>query len=64
MKNITEEEIINKEDHLNDDNSKLPNITNQENPNISQQKISSEKDSQDKKDKSISSIKLKILLVY
>ena len=64
MKNVTEEEIINKEDHLNDDNSKLPNITNQENPNISQQKISSEKDSQDKKDKSISSIKLKITEHY
>ena len=64
MKNILEEDIINKENHLNDDNSKLPNITNQENPNISPQKIPSEKDSQDKKDKSLSSIKLKITEHY
>ena len=65
MKKTSDENLSNKENnHLNEQNSKLPNINNQDNPNISNRKISSDNELQDKKDKSLSSIKLKITEHY
>ena len=66
MKNKLDKNLINKENnHLNNENQKLPNINNSEFfPNISRQKLFSEKDSQDKKEKSNSSIKLKVTEHY
>ena len=66
MKNKLDENLINKENsHLNNENQKLPNINNSEYfPNISRQKLFSEKDSQDKKERSNSSIKLKVTEHY
>ena len=65
MKKASDENLSNKENnHLNEQNSKLPNINNQDNPNISNRKISSDNELQDKKDKSLSSIKLKITEHY
>ena len=65
MKKELDENLSNKEiNYLNEQNSKLPNINNQDNPNISNRKISSEIEFNDKKEKSLSSIKLKITEHY
>ena len=53
MKNIYDENLVNKEgNHANDESQKLPNISNHESPKLTPEKNRSEKDSQDKKDKS------------
>ena len=65
MQNIHDENSSNKENRLpNDDNSKFLNDINHENTDLPQQKIPSEKDTYDKKEKSYSSIKLKITEHY
>ena len=65
MKNVYDENLVNKEgNHANDESPKLPNISNRESPKLTPEKNRSEKDSQDKKDKSPSSVKLKITEHY
>ena len=52
MKNIYDENLVNKEgNHANDESQKLPNISNHESPKVSPEKNRSEKDSKDKNDK-------------
>ena len=52
MKNIYDENIVNKEgNHANDESPKLPNISNHESSKISPEKNRSEKYSKDKNDK-------------
>ena len=65
MKNILEENLTNKENnHPNDLNLKFPNIISSENLNSFHQKLSFEKDSQEKKDNAFSQLKLKIVEHY
>ena len=65
MKNILEDNLTNKENnHPNDLNLKFPNIISSENLNSFHQKLSFEKDSQEKKDNAFSQLKLKIVEHY
>ena len=65
MKNILIDNSIKKDNfHQYNDKQNLPNINIRDNPNISHKKISSENDNQEKADKSLSSIKLKITEHY
>ena len=61
MENNLDEYLNNKENyHQNDDKQNLLNLNNQVNQNILPKNTSSEKDSQEKNDKTLSSIKIKI----
>ena len=65
MKNILVDNTTKKDNyHQNNEKQNLPNINIRDNPSISHKKISSENDNQEKTDKSISSIKLKITEHY